>query len=491
MSVYWVRHAAAVRRGDWRGAERLRPLTGGGHRQAQRMLELFDGVPLARLLAGPDLRCRQTLEPLAAQRVLPLELDPRLAAGRSVTGALALLEEIGDEGVVLCSHGDVIPRVIERLRRDGLRLERELVCEKGSVWIVEARAGRSARARYVSPPPKARVPAVEELGAEDALARRRGKLRVGVLDLGSTSFHLMVADATPDGEIRRVLREREMLRLGALVAPGERIPEEVCQRVIDAARRLRRRAAAARVETLLPVATAALRDARNGRELARRLGDVLHAPVRMLSGEQEARLIFAAFRQRLPARELPYLGIDLGGGSLELALGDDWDVYFEATLPIGVARLHGELVREDPMPRAAREAIRERVRGSLARFAHGLSWSRPVECIGAGGTLSALARRVVTRRTSWPALAVNQLFIPLAELREVTAELLASTHEQRLRMPGLQKPRADLLPTGALVLECLASELGLSGYTVSDWGLREGVILECLGLASVSRSAAG
>jgi exopolyphosphatase/guanosine-5'-triphosphate,3'-diphosphate pyrophosphatase len=93
-----------------------------------------------------------------------------------------------------------------------------------------------------------------------------------------------------------------------------------------------------------------------------------------------------------------------------------------------------------------------------------------------------LARRIVTRRTSWPARAVNQLYLPISELREVSAELTRSTHAQRLRMPGLQKPRADLLPTGAVVLETLVSELGLGGITVSDWGLREGVILEALGL---------
>src|SRR5262245_30963586 len=134
MRVYWVRHAAAVRRGEWRGADRLRPLTGGGHRQAHRLLELFDGAPIAHLLTSPDLRCRQTLEPLASLRGLPIQIDARLGAGRSVWGALSLLGELGDSAAVLCSHGDVIPRVIGRLCDEGLRLERELICEKGSVW---------------------------------------------------------------------------------------------------------------------------------------------------------------------------------------------------------------------------------------------------------------------------------------------------------------------------------------------------------------------
>jgi broad specificity phosphatase PhoE len=483
MKVYWVRHAAAVRRSEWRGAEKLRPLSGGGHRQAQRLLDFFGGVAIEHLLTSPDLRCRQTLEPLAAQRGLPVRFDARLASGRSAAGALALLAELGGRDVVLCSHGDVIPRVIERFCDEGLRLERELVCDKGSVWIVEGEPGRRARARYVAPPTRSREPGMAGIEADDAAPLESEKQRVAVLDLGSTSFHLLVADATAGGEIRRVLREREMLRLGALVASGGRIPEPVCARAVEAARTLHRRAAAAHAEPVLAVATSALRDARNGRQLARRIGDSIGVPVRVLSGEQEARLIFAAFRQRLAIRDGPYLGIDLGGGSLEIALGDDSDVYWETTLPLGVARLHGELGREDPMLRAAREAIRARVRGSLSGVMREIARRRPIECIGAGGTLSALARRVVARRTSWPARGVNQLFLPVSELREVAAELVASSHEERLRMPGLQKQRADLLPTGAVVLECLVNELGLAGITVSNWGLREGVILEALGLA--------
>ena len=170
---------------------------------------------IEHLLTSPDLRCRQTLEPLAAQRGLPVRFDARLASGRSATGALALLAEVGSSDVVLCSHGDLIPRVIERFCEEGLRLERELVCDKGSVWVVEGEPGRRARARYVPPPAKSREPGLAGIEIDDPAPLESEKQRVAVLDLGSTSFHLLVADATPSGEIRRVLREREMLRLGA------------------------------------------------------------------------------------------------------------------------------------------------------------------------------------------------------------------------------------------------------------------------------------
>jgi exopolyphosphatase/guanosine-5'-triphosphate,3'-diphosphate pyrophosphatase len=102
--------------------------------------------------------------------------------------------------------------------------------------------------------------------------------------------------------------------------------------------------------------------------------------------------------------------------------------------------------------------------------------------VATGGTVAALARRIAARRTAWPRRSVSQLFVPRAELDEVAAELVHSRHEERLRMTGIARQRLDLLPTGALVLASLVDILELDGFTVSDWGLREGVILETLGL---------
>jgi exopolyphosphatase/guanosine-5'-triphosphate,3'-diphosphate pyrophosphatase len=172
-------------------------------------------------------------------------------------------------------------------------------------------AGGMPIARYVPPPAKDRERGAAEF--DEVAPQGREKLRVGVLDLGSTSFHLLVADATPTGEIRRVLREREMLRLGALA--GVKLSDELCERAVEAARRLRRLADRAGAQELVAVATSAIRDAKNGRKLAERLSRALGSEVRTLSGEEEARLIFSAFRRRVGLGEENALGLDLGGGS--------------------------------------------------------------------------------------------------------------------------------------------------------------------------------
>lgn len=306
------------------------------------------------------------------------------------------------------------------------------------------------------------------------------KLRVAVLDLGSTSFHLLVADASPTGRIERVVRRRVMLRLGATIADEGAIPKPIAARAVESARALRRVAEEHGAERLLPVATAALRDASNGAPLAEAIARALETPVRMLSGIEEARLIFASFRHRIPLGNAIALGMDLGGGSLELAIGDGFDVHWETTLPLGVTRLHGELALHDPMKRRERKAIEARVEECLLAGRKEVRARAPKLPIASGGTARALARLVEERgggRTVSGGLRVSR-----ADLSRLAEDLCEASHEERLRMPGMKRSRADLLPTGAVVLDTLMGCLGLRELLICDWGLREGVILEALGL---------
>jgi exopolyphosphatase/guanosine-5'-triphosphate,3'-diphosphate pyrophosphatase len=135
------------------------------------------------------------------------------------------------------------------------------------------------------------------------------------------------------------------------------------------------------------------------------------------------------------------------------------------------------------MSAAEANEIRRRVRTALAPKLREIAPRAPIACIAAGGTARALGWLVTGLRGLRPARSVNHLEVPLEELREVTERLVRSSHAERLRLPGMRRRRADLLPTGGLVLTALAEVLDLEGYTLTDWGLREGVLLEALGAA--------
>jgi exopolyphosphatase/guanosine-5'-triphosphate,3'-diphosphate pyrophosphatase len=304
-------------------------------------------------------------------------------------------------------------------------------------------------------------------------------LRAAVLDLGSTSFNLLIADAEPGGKIRPIVREKVMLRLGAVIATSAEIPREICDRAVEVARELRIVAEQEKVQGLIPVATAALRDASNGRTLADRIGRTLGTPVRILSGEEEARLIFRAFQHRVQPGDERVLAVDLGGGSLEIARGAAGKVDLELTLPLGVARLQRELGSSDPLQKSEAKAIRKRVRALLAPHRDAILDRKIKRVIAAGGAVRALARLHLEARASRRKQARRgPAQLPVSSLRKLTDRLVSARRKQRLAMRGMRRDRVDLLPAGGIILTTLARELGIESLTVSDWGLREGVLLE-------------
>jgi len=477
LKVYLVRHARAVPRSDWAGEPLLRPLSERGWKEAEALAEHLANDPPLRIVAAPALRCQQTVELLASAAALEVEVDERLGEGESAARVLELLPTEGPGPVLFCSHADVITGLLQALELAEPERGARITCKKGSVWVIEGRGYGPSRATYFEPVRRARR------GRAVRYAPRKiaeaPTLRAGVLDMGSTSFTLLIADVAGGGALRPVVREKVMLRLGAGIAAGGRIPEAVFERSVRVARELRAVAEQEKVQLFLPVATAAVREASNGRVLAAAISSALGQPIRILSGEEEARVIFGAFQRRLALGPEPVLGLDLGGGSLELAVGSASGIRAEVTLPLGAVRLHGELVRHDPMTPGEAEALRDRVRDALAPHVAQIRELEPVRAIATGGIVRALARLIVEKRTR---KARPEGSVPVSgdALLELARELEVSSHAARLAMRGVRRRRADLLPTGAVVLTTLAAELGLDGYTICDWGLREGVLLDAV-----------
>ncbi|MBW2273263.1 MAG: histidine phosphatase family protein [Deltaproteobacteria bacterium] len=523
MKVHLVRHARAIPRADWRRSgeddlratsggvlepaadelaraasrdaadrqsepshffdseeyQELRPLNDTGRAQADALAEHLLGDPPERLLASPALRCQQTLEPLALALGLPVEVDDRLGDGEALPGLSELVSELGATPAALCTHSALIAGFLELLELSDETEEAGPLCRKGAVWTLEGSGSLAPqRASYFEPSPS-------EKGRSKSSPLRREvarprSVRAAVLDMGSTSFTLLIADVNRNGVIQPVVREKVMLRLGAVIASQGKIPSEVGNRAVEVARELHRIAIPEKVEHFLPVATAALREARNGRKLAEKIAKAVDQPVRILEGEAEARLMFGAFQQRLALGRQPVLGLDLGGGSLELAVGSGRGIESACTLPLGAVRLQHELVSSDPMrPRDARR-IRTRVEEALAPQRSELLRRLPERMVVAGGTPRAIARLVAAEGGADSASKALPSEIHLAELSRMATRLVATSHQDRLAMPGIRRRRSDLLATGALVLVTVAEVLGLEHFTFCDWGLREGVLLDLI-----------
>ncbi|MGO8873711.1 MAG: hypothetical protein ACLQPH_20395 [Acidimicrobiales bacterium] len=315
-------------------------------------------------------------------------------------------------------------------------------------------------------------------------------VRVAVFDLGSSSFHLMVVDATRDGRLSPVLRRRSFLHLGTEVARTGAVPADRAASAVRTVRRLRMAADDAGADVVVALATAALRDAANGPKLVDRIEQVLGSTVTLLTGEEEARLCFLGQRAGVWVGRDPVLGLDLGGGSLEAGIGTADEVTAVASVALGTARLRGELGTGDVLTAADRAAVTELalsradpIRSMLERHP-----SAGARVIASGGTVRALARlalalyRPLGQSGRASSLPVNQVELPAGQLHELADQLATLDLDARLALPGIQSRRAPLLPIGAVVLSTLVERLGLQRLVVSEWGLREGAVISALSL---------
>lgn len=149
--IYLVRHADAGDRGRGDGSDEDRRLSERGWRQAGALAEDLTDLGITRLVSSPFRRCVETLTPLAEKLGLDVEIDERLAEGQGFAGPLELAEELHDEIAALCSHGDVIPDVLEALVRRGTKLKDEPRWQKGSTWVLTRDGDGFSKARYRPP----------------------------------------------------------------------------------------------------------------------------------------------------------------------------------------------------------------------------------------------------------------------------------------------------------------------------------------------------
>jgi exopolyphosphatase/guanosine-5'-triphosphate,3'-diphosphate pyrophosphatase len=300
-------------------------------------------------------------------------------------------------------------------------------------------------------------------------------VRVAALDLGSNSFHLQVADVV-DGRVDQVTRQKEMLRLGSTLAEQGRLGEEAIARAVASAAGLVEVARRHGAHRIVAGGTDALRRAPDGVELVERVRAATGVQVAVLSGDEEAELIFAAVRARLLHGRRRVLALDLGGGSLEVMVGSGAGLDWSASLPLGVARLTSQLVRSDPPSASDRDRVAAAVEGELAPH---LPWIRrfaPHQAVGTAGTLLTLIRLAAEGAADdgrrLPAAPAS-----LGALRALAGRLLAMDSGERRKLPGVEGGRADLLPAGIVACVTALEGAGLDSIIPCDWSLRDGMIL--------------
>ncbi len=310
---------------------------------------------------------------------------------------------------------------------------------------------------------------VEQSGTADHIRQT-----IAAVDLGSNSFHMIVA-RLENGEVRVVDRLREMVRLGGGLDERRRITPEVRGRALACLTRFGQRLSGLPETCVRVVGTNTLRSAHGAEPLIAEMERALGHPISIISGVEEARLIYLGVAHSLASDGCRRLVMDIGGGSTELIIGKGFEPRYMQSLYMGCVSVTRARFSEGKISRKAVKRTLLDVQMELEPVAgrfRKLGWER---VIGASGTIRAVAR--VLRMLEW-----ERDRITLQSLHRLKALLVETGRVERLeQLPGLSPERAPVFVGGVMVLLGSFEALGIERMEISDGALREGLLYELVG----------
>jgi exopolyphosphatase/guanosine-5'-triphosphate,3'-diphosphate pyrophosphatase len=304
-------------------------------------------------------------------------------------------------------------------------------------------------------------------------------MRLGVLDVGSNTVHLLVVDAHPGARPLPAHSHKVELRLAQLLDEDGAIGPEGVDKLIGVVHEALQAAEDKGVEELLPFATSAVREASNADDVLARVQAETGVELQVLTGAEEARLTFLAVRRWFGWSAGKLLVLDIGGGSLEIAYGIDEEPDAAVSLPLGAGRLTAGWLPGDPPEPDAIRALRRHVRAQIARTVGEFSrFGAPDHVVATSKTFKQLARLAGAARSADGLYVQREL--KRESLESWVPRLGGMTTAQRGLLPGVSEGRAEQLLAGAMVAEGAMDLFGVETLEVCPWALREGVILRRL-----------
>jgi exopolyphosphatase / guanosine-5'-triphosphate,3'-diphosphate pyrophosphatase len=313
-------------------------------------------------------------------------------------------------------------------------------------------------------------------GAKTVSHSSEATVRIGAVDIGTNSVRLLVADVDERERLRTAHRMGEISRLGEGLDRTGSIDEAAAARTLECLERFVHEAEYSGASRIRVAGTNAFRVAANGQEIACRFSDRVGYPVEVLTGEEEARLVFLAVLSGLAPQTGCSIVVDIGGGSTEVISGEGETGTHVISLELGCVRLTERLIRDDPPIDdelgAVRAHVQEVFREKLGSFDPGTL----ARAIGVGGTVTAFGALDLSLVKYDPSRIENH-YLTRSRIESISKHLCSIPLAQRRDLAGVSRGRADIIPAGAIILSEFAGRFDLPGIFVSTRGLRYGLVL--------------
>lgn len=304
---------------------------------------------------------------------------------------------------------------------------------------------------------------------------------LAAIDIGTNSFHLIVVSVKENTNFDIIDREKEVIRLGEGSSGDiKKIRPEAMERAVEALRRFKGIADSHNAE-IKAVATSAVREALNNHEFIEKVFNETGIDIQVISGQEEARLIYLGVLKAVPVYNKLALCFDIGGGSTEFVIGKEANILYSTSLKLGAVRLTQKFFPDFKITKSAVEICRNWIEGEISHVLRETKIYNHEVVVGSSGTFLSAASMIAAKRgmDTNASLALNNFSFTKEELFEVEKEVLSKkTTSQRKKIAGLDSKRADIIPAGIILLATIVRLMGIEKLTASDYALREGTIID-------------
>jgi len=303
-------------------------------------------------------------------------------------------------------------------------------------------------------------------------------MRIAAIDIGTNSIHMIVVRVRPDLSFEVVDREKEMVRLGAGGLDGRSLTPTAMTAALQTLAKFRRLADAHKVDKVLAAATSAIREAENGGDFIAEVAKRTGIRIRVISGDEEARLIHIAAVYGVHMGGSPAVVIDIGGGSVEVTLGTASHLSHAKSFKLGVIRLTERFVRTDPLSGRDERRLVKHINKEIGGYLDSIADRRFERVIGTSGTILSLGAVALSDEGVVRDDALRNRRVSAKAIRKVRKRLTGADLEARLHMDALDPRRADIAVAGSVLLDSVLRRLGADDITLCDLALREGLVLD-------------
>jgi len=318
----------------------------------------------------------------------------------------------------------------------------------------------------------------ESLSPSDDVELRK----VAAIDIGTNSTHLLVASVDPFLHTFSIdLAEKSTTRLGERDPESGELTALAMKRTSETLQRFKDLAESHKVEQLVIAATSAVREASNGRDFLNQIKEEVGLDVDLISGFEEARLIYLGVLSGMPFGENPHVLLDIGGGSTELILADCRDARALTSTRVGAVRLQRDFVKQEPLSPSRLKFLRTFIQGSLEpavdKISHRLQPGEKPMLVATSGTAMAIGALAALEEVN-PPLKLQGYKFSRKRLDQLIEKLVKLTPEQRSKLASLSERRAEIIVPGALILQTSMHMMGMEELVLSERALREGLIFD-------------